>query len=134
MGVSVITSGKMWAPRAALLLAIGCARAKWVTTVNGTHNWVQEYKEATTECVCVPGFHEAKDVSCRIDAKGRLRISHPHMACEHERFMTAEGKCFSRSALTRAWFMSAAASPSVIPTADLPWRFRSSRENAVYMS
>ena len=32
-------------------------------------------------CDCRPGFHEAKDVVCHVDAFGHLRVKHPEMAC-----------------------------------------------------
>ena len=29
---------------------------------------------ALDTCDCIPGFHEAKDTTCRIDALGRIRV------------------------------------------------------------
>ena len=36
---------------------------------------------ALDTCDCIPGFHEAKDTTCRIDALGRIRVQHPSVVC-----------------------------------------------------
>ena len=56
------------------------------------HKFLSE-KAPSTSCACIPGYHDAHDVTCRIDSGGHLRVSHPKMVCAHERYRTHEGKC-----------------------------------------
>ena len=39
-------------------------------------------------CNCIPGYHEAKDVKCHVDAFGHLRVTHPEMACADDKWRT----------------------------------------------
>jgi competence ComEA-like helix-hairpin-helix protein len=47
-----------------------------------THpNAVKTATTAEAKCDCIPGYHDALDITCHVAPGGHIRVSHPHMVC-----------------------------------------------------
>jgi hypothetical protein len=66
--------------------------AAWPTAnVNRQGNWwdfshPDAAKSASQSCDCIPGYHDALDITCHVDSGGHLRVSHPHMVCSGDKW------------------------------------------------